>query len=166
MRQIEGQQLENAVKEACEHYCAADLAWIEKVPTPFQQVGGAAGSRFRGVYTERSQCDFAGFFSCSDRVSAVLRGRAVVVECKATDKATLPLSHIRPKQQQWLEAAPHGFVLVYFTTLGKCRLFRWSPGKSRGSLKPTDGFEVAAARFLDPILALWAAPATEGGTKC
>lgn len=150
MRHYAAEQLEAAVASGCVQYLAEAVAFIEKVPVPFRQIGGVKAGKFVGAYAARSQCDFAGFFSHGAPVA--LRGRAVLVECKYTEEKRLPLSEIRDKQRQWLNACPLSYVLAQFGAAGPCVLIPWPKGAQRGSLGPEDGTVVDAVRFLAPLL--------------
>ena len=150
MRHYASEHLEAAVAAGCVQYLAEAVAFIEKVPVPFRQIGGVKAGKFVGAYSARSQCDFSGFFSHA--APPALIGRAVLVECKYTESARLPLSEIRDKQKQWLNACPLSFVLAQFGVTGPCVLIPWPRGAQRGSLGPADGTVVDAVRFLAPLL--------------
>ncbi len=150
MRHYHAEHLEKAVADGCKQYLAEGAAFVEKVPVPFRMVGGVKFGKFTGAFEARSQCDFAGFFS--QKAPAHLAGRAVLVECKFTEHHRLPLSEVREKQRLWLDACPLAFVLVQFGVAGPCVLIPWPKGTQKGSLGPADGAQVAAVRFLDPLL--------------
>ena len=86
MKHPEALNFEAAIASGCKMYQGQGLAFIEKVPTP-HKVLSTTGACFSGVFTERSQCDFAGMFS--ERAPPHLVGKAVLLEAKTTkDKSS------------------------------------------------------------------------------
>lgn len=144
-----GEQLERAVSAGCEMYLRQRVARIEKVPTPIKQLKRAgAGGEFLAVHERVAHTDFFGVW-----LSGPLAGKAIVIECKATFGDRLAYSVIEVQQRAWLDDTPEAYLLVEFASLRTVRLVRWADVQPRSSVKPTDGWPVAAVQFLAPLLA-------------
>ena len=145
-----GGQLEHAIDIACERYARRGIAKIGHIPTPVAITGVNARGGITGRLEARQWCDYLGVALC--QIGTYPAGTAIAIEAKATAADSLPYSAIDEHQRAWLEAAPLGFVLVWFTAPNVCRLVPWRDMGARGSVKPTDGWQVTAVDFLEPLL--------------
>ena len=149
-----GQALEDAVQAGCDQYLLEGVAKIDKIPTPIKQLkrGDKVGV-FVAVHLKEAWTDFYGVFLRGPKA-----GQAIAIECKATTADRLFYSAVEPQQRDWLDATPNAFVLVEFVSLRAVRLVPWSQMQPGTSVKVTDGWNVAAVRFLAPLLTSKEAP--------
>lgn len=109
-----GMAFENMLERANDQYDKADIAVINKLPTPVKVIRLRMGRIIDGVYDKKSTVDYKGTY----------KGRSIYFEAKSTIETTrFDLNNIHLHQVEYLEKVQrHGaicFFLIEFSKKGE-----------------------------------------------